>query len=348
MKKRGHRRWWKIGFAVGGVLIGLLLLEGVARLAGLAPDYKFYPGPFIADSDCDYQLAAEYVGAQGNVPVLTDSFGLRFSGSSDFIAGQERDGILLLGDSVTFGWGVPFEESFAGLLEARVRELSDPALPGRVMNAGTPGYGAWHYRRYLESRFDELQPSLVVLVLFSNDWEGRVWEVNPEGSLTPAGLSGVRSGIAERVFNNAWCSRHSALYRLLKNALRNFMYSRNAGFAAAVSQLFCPSAYADLSSAGKWRDCFEDMQKMRSFLDERGVPLVVLDITRMPGVYRLMVEEAYDVIRFADGFSAEDGELLPHDSHPNAAGHRRLFGVLWKGLVERGFYHEGMKDMKSM
>jgi hypothetical protein len=327
---------WKLRLAalLLTLLLCLALLEGLVRFAGLAPDYRFYPGPFESASTCDYRLRPGYQGTQGDLPVDLDAHGFRVGRATATTTAalghdqtQDRR-ILLLGDSVLFGWGVTHHESFAGLLEQRLAE--EPAGGGTdtVHNAGTPGYGAWHYRHYLERVFDEIRPTEVVLLLFTNDWEGRLWDVTPEGSLTPVGLKEVRSGLAERLFNHAWCSRHSAFYRLLKNAMRNLLY-QNQGFGAMLDELLMPSALANLEHAGKWATCFEELAAIRAFLEARSVPLVIYDITGLPGVHRLLNEEGYRVIRLESTFSADAGELLPQDAHPNAVGHRRLFEVFW-------------------
>ena len=311
-----------------GLSIGLL--EGFVRIAGLATDYRFYPGPFESASTCDYRLRPGYQGTQGDVPVTLDANGFRVGRPIVAIEQEQKPSrrILLLGDSVLFGWGVPHHESFAGLLEQRLAEEPSGGGTDAVHNAGTPGYGAWHYRHYLELVFDEIRPTEVVLLLFTNDWEGRLWDVTPDGSLTPVGLKEVRSGLAERLFNHAWCSRHSAFYRLLKNAMRNLLY-QNQGFGAMLDELLVPSAFADLEHAGKWATCFEELVAIRAFLEARSVPLVIYDITGLPGVHRLLNEEGYRVIRLESTFSADAGELLPQDAHPNAVGHRRLFEVFW-------------------
>ena len=72
------------------------------------------------------------------VPVRTNSAGLR---DDEVDLGREesqddRWRIILLGDSLTFGWGVPREQTFASLLE---RALSE-RRPTEVINFGHVNY----------------------------------------------------------------------------------------------------------------------------------------------------------------------------------------------------------------
>jgi lysophospholipase L1-like esterase len=80
--------------------------------------------------------------------------------------------ILLLGDSTTFGWGVPLEETTAKILE---RKLNAERLPGyqhfEAINAGVGNYDTVQEVTYYESQGREFHPDLVILVYFINDPE---------------------------------------------------------------------------------------------------------------------------------------------------------------------------------
>jgi lysophospholipase L1-like esterase len=72
--------------------------------------------------------------------------------------------ILLLGDSMAWGWGVGVEETYADLLE---RELGV-----EVINAGVPGWSTDQELWWFESEGIRYQPDLVLLVLVMNDLNG--------------------------------------------------------------------------------------------------------------------------------------------------------------------------------
>jgi lysophospholipase L1-like esterase len=80
--------------------------------------------------------------------------------------------VMLLGDSTTLGWGVPFNETTAKILE---RELNAEHIPGyqrfEAINAGVGNYDTVQEVTYYETRGRAFQPDLVVLVYFINDPE---------------------------------------------------------------------------------------------------------------------------------------------------------------------------------
>lgn len=80
--------------------------------------------------------------------------------------------VMLLGDSTTLGWGVPFNETTAKILE---RELNAEHVPGyqgfEAINAGVGNYDTVQEVTYYETRGRAFHPDLVVLVYFINDPE---------------------------------------------------------------------------------------------------------------------------------------------------------------------------------
>jgi len=72
--------------------------------------------------------------------------------------------ILALGNSCTFGWGVPIENCWTTLLERNLRlGLHDSSL--EVLNAGIPGYTSFQGKTY----FQKLQPDIVLIMFGWND-----------------------------------------------------------------------------------------------------------------------------------------------------------------------------------
>ncbi len=77
--------------------------------------------------------------------------------------------LLILGDSVAFGWGVPAEETLGPRLEALLR-----AKYGKSVEVVVDAVGSWNsvtQMRELYSRFDRLDPDAVLVLYCSNDSE---------------------------------------------------------------------------------------------------------------------------------------------------------------------------------
>jgi lysophospholipase L1-like esterase len=78
------------------------------------------------------------------------------------VADRTTPRILVIGDSSTYGWGVPPEASYA--------EVLDRALPSaNVINLGMLGYSSFQGYRTLVKYGDKLQPSMIVASFNYND-----------------------------------------------------------------------------------------------------------------------------------------------------------------------------------
>ena len=92
--------------------------------------------------------------------------------------------VLMVGDSITYGTGIPLEDTMAH----RLRPLLAERFPGvafEVLNCGVPATNTGQHLALLRSRLAPLQPDLVVLVTTIVDASGygdfgpRVYERNP-------------------------------------------------------------------------------------------------------------------------------------------------------------------------
>ena len=282
-------------------LVGsLCILEAAVRSLRLSPDYKFYPGPFVAHPIWDYRLRPGYIGHQGDVLVMINSLGFR---GPEPVAPVSAARVLLFGDSVAFGWGVPVESTFPRLLERRLREEGAAV---EVLNASTPGHSPWHYRRMLEAEGDAWKPDLIVVTIAGNDFEERGWQVNAQGTLTMVGTEHLRNRFVETVFNNAVLSRHVGTYRLVKNAARDLLY-REQRTVVDRSQ----------SDAAVWAACFGHLTSMRAWAERRSIPLLVLNLAEGPAVNDLLGHGAYTFVS-SEGYVRH---RLLGDPHPNREGH---------------------------
>ena len=75
--------------------------------------------------------------------------------------------VLMLGDSLVFGWGVEQEKTFSALLEGLLSEQLH--RPVRVINAGVCSYNTVTQLAWLRQDGLDLHPDLVVLVYATND-----------------------------------------------------------------------------------------------------------------------------------------------------------------------------------
>jgi hypothetical protein len=91
----------------------------------------------------------------------TNSQGLR--DDRDVIEDSERFRVAVFGDSETFGWALPLEETFQRQMEA-----IDPRV--EVLNFGVPGYNVTNVRHHLELNVPRFDPDLVIYLVNKNDF----------------------------------------------------------------------------------------------------------------------------------------------------------------------------------
>lgn len=187
-----------LALAAFGVILGLGLLEGAARLYG----YLHRSSEFESIGDLQAMLddggAAPERDTRGNVslrsilfahpneqmifdlrpnlnvqfqgvPVTTNSCGLR----SPELPVAKSSGVVriaLLGDSFAFGWGVRQEESFAAVLERELSTIIGPDRRVEVINLGVPGYSTFQEVARLEEIGLDFQPDLILVYFIVNDF----------------------------------------------------------------------------------------------------------------------------------------------------------------------------------
>jgi lysophospholipase L1-like esterase len=77
--------------------------------------------------------------------------------------------ILGVGDSVTFGYGVPEENTFLDVLQDKLNDDSSGKLHYQVLNAGIPATGLDYYTHRVEEVGAELKPDLILVCMALND-----------------------------------------------------------------------------------------------------------------------------------------------------------------------------------
>jgi lysophospholipase L1-like esterase len=97
----------------------------------------------------------------------TNSKGLR-----DREFSYERDGsaarIMMLGDSLTLGWGARAEDTFSKRIE---RMFADRQMPAEVINTGVGNYNTVMETRFFQLEGYKYRPDIIVLNHFVNDAE---------------------------------------------------------------------------------------------------------------------------------------------------------------------------------
>ncbi len=251
------------------------------------------------------------------VDVSINRDGLR---DRDFAVGQSASHrIIVLGDSLTFGWGVEFHDTFAKRLERSLGEKG----PVEVLNFGHGNYNTVQEVDLFLDKGLAYEPDQVVLFFFINDAEE-----------TP-----VRSrwGFLER----------SELVSLFWSRLRVALstVAQDSDFAAYYSALYDEDAPA-------WRATQSAFELLRDTCRDRDIELRVVLLPELHQLADYPFREPHDRVlsvlkslgipaldlapRFPTDVDPKTFWVAPDDAHPNASA-QALIAEYTSPFIEQGF-----------
>ena len=318
---------------IGGVLIAAVVGELAVRVLGLGePVYvprRFEPGgkvPFarIPDGPITYLPnttfasvydpagdARGYFGPEGRVTYRINGDGMR--GPS--VSVQKPPGtyrIVCLGDSLTFGEGVKYPDTYP----ARLRTNLAAGWPDRrveVLNAGVQAYGTVDARVYYELRCGQFQPDVVTIGFFLND---------------------ATDG-AETIRQNEERTKEWKLSPLA-NVSRIWEIVERSRHAARLQDEYFETTRSSFQS-NHWERCKSALRDMRRFSERRRFRFVVVVFPVFWGldgnypfedIHNLIASlcrdeglEHLDLLNTYRGLSASSLWVHPTDHHPNELAH---------------------------
>jgi lysophospholipase L1-like esterase len=236
--------------------------------------------------------------------------------------------VLLLGDSVTFGWGVPIEATFGRKLERTLR--SKTARRVRTINTGVGGYNTVQEYAVLKTYADAIEPDVVVLLYVGNDIESNEPPFDPWSEVSLRGKTPPQA-IALLLWKS-W------LYRLLRFA---FEYR----FASRSSHSNAP-APADRNARGV-EESMDALSAIARFCRERAVHFVTF-FYRMKSeplsnlflkVQTIGETYGFSVVDVGSWWNDVDARAVTNstvDSHPNERGHEVLASGMSDFLMAHG------------
>lgn len=296
--------------------------------------------------------------------IQTDEHGLR--NKSPW---PERASVVVVGDSLAFGYGVDDAHMWSRLIEAR--------LPTeRVVNISLPGLAPEQYFRYFERFGAPLQPQLVILCVFpGNDvadakrfevWQAAgspgnfaEWRYGEMSELPRASRPRESPSLLER-------SRLAMALTAIRNNLSSRFQSETLSFPEGRVQLV-PGVYEKRMSTFNDRDpgfraLVESVRNTRALTDRLGARLLVVlfptkEEVYLPGrgaeyphmveaVKHVLDELPVDTFDLTDGLRRHANEARPLffevDGHPNDRGNAVI-----ANLILRRLQQERLRDVTS-
>ncbi|HYC22047.1 MAG TPA: SGNH/GDSL hydrolase family protein [Candidatus Bathyarchaeia archaeon] len=238
--------------------------------------------------------------------------------------------IVVLGDSIAFGYGVEERDAFPKVLESRLSELA-PAAHVEVVNLGVSGYNAYTEAELLKDVGVKYQPDLVLLQFCINDLNDPTVHFDAQtrlhlGSIPDAAYPDpTRRAPPPRLPSiGSGCRRRLALCALLDDALLAWTTPEPDAVArrAAVAPV--------VADGPEWRwleRLYQEMARETGRVGARFVVLAFPYASQMHGRRSQPVEDRLVAMGERDGWVTVD--LLPAFQDLAARSHERLFFDWW-------------------
>ena len=237
-----------------------------------------------------------------SVEIRLNEWGLRGGPVLPLPAGGRR--ILLLGGSISLGWGVQEQQTVTARLE---KMFADEGEPVQVLNASVGNYNALHYVENFFINLKELEPTDIVVEYFLRDAEtlesggGNIILRNSQLAVTVwTALHGVMDARGETVLKEHYQSVYDTAqpgYQTMQMALAKLAaYAREKNIRIYFAMMPDVHNLTDYS----YLDIHQQMKRVAS---ELGFSYVDL----LPGFKNLKPQEVW---------------AMPGDPHPNARGHQ--------------------------
>lgn len=311
----------------GGSVAALVIAEAAVRVADpIGISYyehaRAYHRDKIADATRGFRHRPGLRATYGRTDVSINEIGLRDDPIAPKADGEYR--IVAVGDSVTFGWGVPRVDTFTEQLE---RDLAlRLGRPVNVINGGVGGYNSVQELAFLREDGLRLSPDLVLLVYVYNDVDRFVGPARPDEDLSLAGKPPLQA--LQIVLSRLWS------YRFAKHVLT---------YGGALKR-----AVVGGSGVPTPAELQESMAAVSAMVDaarQAGVPMLVLYCRWTEAVSPFLVDALRaaaapaPMIDSAPWFAGRDVRELINsrvDSHANREGNELLAQGVARYIVENG------------
>lgn len=304
---------WCLALA-SGVLTLVVVEVGwrVLRTRGFGPTTN--PAYVIHDDRLGWRyrqgVHVRHVTQDFAVAIEIDGEGFRDGKAVTPSDGRER--LMVLGDSLAFGWGVEQAETFAERLALR--------LPLAVYNRAVSGYGTDQEYLLLQRQLPLLAPGLVLVNFCHNDVEEVLRGVSYGKGKPCFGLAGEELVLGNVPVPDPWLERCSQFYRSMrKRALEARQVPPNDADRERGRQLVRRLLRAMAQACAAVDARLIVSHESAGWLIDAEPSIVFVDLT--PALTR----------------AAEQGPTgFAHDSHWNARGHAAVADAIAERLLAEG------------
>ncbi|MEM3074542.1 MAG: SGNH/GDSL hydrolase family protein [Candidatus Pacearchaeota archaeon] len=307
----------KITLILVGLIIGIVLLEVLFRMfyftySNYNTEMWRYSKELKKASNIP-GLTHEHVPNKSvflyGVEIKTNSLGLRSNTEYEIRKSENITRILILGDSIVLGWGVPYENIFSEKLNENLGDNYE------VINAGVGNYNTKSELSVLNNLL-YLKPDKVILVFYLNDFE-------------------------EVKYSDNFIIKNSYLYNFLFDKFISIKYKDNSNYylnlignEEAISDT--KDSLVKMINIAKEENIefvlvyFPDLRNLSSENNER-VKVFIETIKREnPEIIYIDLSDSFK------GFSERELWVSNEDAHPNAIAHKIVADKIYKELKSIG------------
>ena len=310
-----------VAFVAVQVALVIALTEVGARIIDPA-GISYYPetarlfDEMVIEEPIGYRFPPGMSGTYYGVSVQTNSLGMR-DREVPSSKGADEFRILILGDSVVFGYGVEFEDSIPYQLEHILNDKASGARRYRTLNMGVPSYNTEQELIQLQQTGLALRPDLVVLVFVRNDIEEKMWVFEK------------RAGWLENFAQRSYAL--SLAFVIYRNALQAMGSSDRPGVT---------SGYAGYEAGNaRWLAIDRSLTQIHRTLRASGIPFLVVTDTPLEGPHADLLRSVAE----REGFPIRDIDLY---SDPRWAGQPR--SSLRNSQIDGHCNREGCRAMATL
>lgn len=328
-------------------LIIFFSLEILVRVWGYADMYFYDPiyMPFSKSLEIPYVMKPNlnHVRAHGIVWINTDALGLRSPVPGRAYGNKQANEyrIAFVGNSVTFGVGVPTEQTYPEIVEKTLNQLQHHCNV-TVFNFGVSSYSVKEMVATLKYRVPEVNPDLVIMGLVIDDFDtNRTPQVDKWGYNT----HGEASQLINKYPTLKLMLRKIHLSYLLRDILSRTMMRQEINYEPADGKL--PPI---VSNSYKFVDYFKDLAQ------EYGYSYLVLTLPSAEGngseftpVIKNMIHDQinyYNVSFLTPQFTYKEFHASKYDWHPSGLVHKQI-GIMLSDFILNHFLEKACNNQSS-
>ena len=316
---------------------GIELALRISGLISLKPNPpKIYQSSDIAD--ISYELIANIQQRAYRSTVTTNSLGFR---SQELMTAKPT--IVVLGDSITFGYGLEDHQTIPARLQEQFSHRN-------ILNAGVSGYNLIQQTATYREKIQKFNPEALVLIFHFNDVEEinmGLAKLDGQGILRSEGWKSTEEechpitiGVLGLLPGTCWLDRHSAFYIVLKKFVnarhgkKELVRQEDAAQSNAFTENISDEALEQYDVA---------LQKLTTLLPKNLPKLFViwperhLHMIARPKLKALLTQHDFIVLDLYEVFGNRAPTLGWDTVHPNAETTERAAEVIGAALEQYQF-----------